>query len=201
AHIENAFPPVAKLGEKVELTLRGRNLPGGKLDPQAMVQGRPLDRLQVSFTAPRDPAALTRFDFINHPASPCLTFRGLQAWPEGLEKALNPVTLLYTDLPVTTEQEPNDTAEKAQALKLPTLLCGRFDRPGDADWYSFHLKAGQTIDFMLYCERMEMMGDPFLLITDAKGNELTSFDDHGINFNSLAQFNRDPVGTFQAPAD
>jgi hypothetical protein len=47
---------------------------------------------------------------------------------------------------------------------------------------------------------MEMVGDPFILITDAKGNELTSFDDHGINFNALAQFNRDPIGTFTAPA-
>jgi hypothetical protein len=199
-HIEHAFPQAVMPGEKVELTLLGRNLPGGKPDKNAVVQGQALERLKVSFTAPKDPNMLQRFAFINHPASPASTTRGLQVLPKGLEDALNPATLLYADIPVTKEQEPNDTAAKAQPLKLPTVLCGRFDKPGDADWYSFTLKAGETIDLNLYCERMEMVGDPFILITDAKGNELTSFDDHGINFNALAQANRDPMGTFTAPA-
>jgi hypothetical protein len=48
---------------------------------------------------------------------------------------------------------------------------------------------------------MGMPGDPFVIVTDAKGNELATFDDHGINFNSLAQFNRDPLGTFNVPAN
>jgi hypothetical protein len=199
-HVENAFPQAVRPGEKVELTLLGRNLPGGKPDKNALVQGQALEQLKVSFIAPKDAQALHRFDFINHPASPALTTRGLQIWPKGLEDSLNPVTLLYTDVPVTREQEPNDTAAAAQTLKLPTVVCGRFDKPGDADWYSFTLKAGETIDLNLYCERMETVGDPFILITDAKGNELASFDDHGMNINSLAQFNRDPIGTFSAPA-
>jgi hypothetical protein len=199
--IENVFPPAVVPGEKMEVTIFGRNLPGGKPDPQAVVQGMPLDRLQVSFTVPKDPAALGRFDFISHPASPSLTLRGLQIWPKGLENALNPATLVYADAPVTLEQEPNDTVDKAQTLKLPTVVCGRFDKPGDADWYSFHLKAGEEVDMILYCERMEMIGDPYLLVTDAKGNELASFDDYGINFNSLAQFHRDPAGVFRAPAE
>jgi hypothetical protein len=200
-HIENAFPPAVVPGEKVELTLLGRNLPGGKPDPRALVQGRPLERLTVPFQAASDRAARTRFAFINHPASPALTTRGVQVWPRGLENALNPVTLLYADVPVTLEREPNDTADRAQPLRLPTVLCGRFDRFGDADWYSFSLKAGEAIELDLFCERLEMVGDPFLLITDGKGNELASFDDHGINFNALAQFNRDPVGVFRAPAN
>jgi hypothetical protein len=200
-HIENVFPPAVRPGEKVELTVYGRNLPGGKPASGSVIQGRTLEQLKVFFTAPKDPAALQRFDFINHPPSAALTTRGLQVWPKGLEDALNPATLLYADAPVTVEQEPNDSAEKAQSITLPTVICGRFDKPGDADWYSFTLKAGEAVELDLYCERMEMVGDPFILITDAKGNELTSFDDHGINFNALAQFNRDPVGVFRAPAN
>jgi hypothetical protein len=200
-HIENVFPTAVVPGETVELTLLGRNLPGGKPDPEQTVLDQPLERLTVPFTAPKDPAALPRYDFLQHPPSPALTLRGLQARPKGLEQALNSALLIHAPCPVTREQEPNDTPEKAQPLTLPTVLCGRFDRPGDADWYSFRLKAGETVDLQCWCERLEMPGDPFLIITDAQGKELTAFDDHGINFNALSQFNRDPVGTFTAPAE
>ncbi len=199
-HIENVFPPAVVPGQKTELTILGRNLPGGKPDPRAVVQGRVLDRLTVPFAAPKGETALQRFDFIDHPASPALTTRGLQFWPKGLENALNPATVIYADAPVTVEQEPNDSADTAQHISLPTVLCGRFDKAGDADWYQFDLKAGEAVELDLYHERIEMFGDPFLLITDAKGQELATFDDHGINFNTLAQYNRDPVGVFRAPA-
>jgi hypothetical protein len=101
---------------------------------------------------------------------------------------------------VTREQEPNDSADKAQPLALPAVVCGRFDHPGDADWYSLTLKAGETIDVSLFCERLQMPGDPFIIVTDATGKEVAALDDFGINHNHLSQFNRDPVGTFTAPA-
>jgi hypothetical protein len=200
-HVENAFPAAVVPGETVELSLLGRNLPGGKPDPEAVVLDQPLERLIVPFTAPKEPEPLLRYDFLQHPPSPALTLRGIQVRPKGLEQALNAVTLVQSPYPVTREQEPNDTPEKAQPLTLPTVVCGRFDRPGDADWYSFALKAGETIDLNCWCERLEMPGDPFLIVTDAQGKELTSADDHGINFNALSQFNHDPVGTFTAPAN
>jgi hypothetical protein len=53
----------------------------------------------------------------------------------------------------------------------------------------------------LLCERLDLPGDPFVIVFDAKGAELATFDDHGINFNALAQFNRDPLGVFRVPAD
>jgi hypothetical protein len=199
--IESVFPSAVVPGEKTALTIYGRNLPGGKPDPQARVQGMALERLQVSYTAPRNAEGLAGYEFINHPPSPALTLRGIQVWPKGLENALNPATLVFADAPVTLEREPNDSAEKTQALKLPTVISGRFDKPGDADWYSFRLKAGEAVDMILFCERMEMVGDPYILVTDAKGKELASFDDYGINFNALAQFHRDPGGVFNAPAD
>jgi hypothetical protein len=200
-HVENVFPAAVVPGETAELTVLGRNLPGGKPAPGEVVQDVPLEQLAVPFTAPRDPAALLRLDFLDHPASPALTLRGLEIRPHGLEDALNPLLLAYAPYPVTREQEPNDAADKAQPLTLPAVVCGRFDRPGDADWYAVHLKAGESIDVDLWCERLGLPGDPFVIVTDAKGKELAAFDDHGINFNALAQFNRDPVGSFNAPAE
>jgi hypothetical protein len=51
------------------------------------------------------------------------------------------------------------------------------------------------------CERLGLPGDLFVIVSDAKGQELATIDDHGVNVNALAQFNRDPVGVFRVPAD
>jgi hypothetical protein len=197
--IENAFPMAVAPGTKTELLLLGRNLPGGKAAARWVVNDRPLEEMTVSYTAPKDP--LLRFAFSNHLPSPSLNARGWQWWPEGLKDVLNPVTLALADFPVTVEREPNDTAATAQPLTLPTVVSGRLDRPGDADWYSFTAKAGEAVSVDLLCERLDLPGDPFVIVSDAKGTELASFDDHGINFNALAQANRDPLGTFRVPAD
>ena len=102
---------------------------------------------------------------------------------------------------MTLEREPNDSAETAQPVTVPTVICGRFDKPGDADWYVFSAKNGEKISVDLFCERLGFPGDPFVVLFNSKGTELASFDDHGINQRALAQFNRDPLGTFNVPAD
>jgi hypothetical protein len=196
--IENAFPAAIVPGGKAELLLLGRNLPGGKPAPQWVVQDQPLEQLAWPFTAPNDPL---RFAAINHLASPSLNARGIQLWPAGFKDCLNPVTLAWADAPVTVEKEPNDSPAAAQAVTLPTVVCGRLDKPGDIDWYSFTAKANDTIGVDLMCERLGLPGDPFVIISDAKGQELATIDDHGVNVNALAQFNRDPVGVFRVPAD
>ncbi len=193
--IENAFPAAIAPGGKAELTLLGRNLPGGKPAPQWTVQDHPLDRLTLAFTAP--PNAF-RFTAINHLPSPTLNARGVQRWP-ALKDCLNPVTLAWADLPLTVEHEPNDRPTTAQSLTLPTVVCGRLDRRGDIDWYTFTAKANDTIAVDLLCERLGLPGDLFVIVSDVKGKELVTIDDHGINSNALAQFNRDPVGVFRVP--
>src|SRR5205807_5562907 len=84
-HLENVFPPAVVPGEKTELTVYGRNLPGGRPDPAHRVLGLPLDRLTVPFTAPQGAVARQRFAFLRHPPSPSLNARGLQARLPGLE--------------------------------------------------------------------------------------------------------------------
>jgi hypothetical protein len=196
--IENAFPAAIAPGARSEHVVLGRNLPGSKPAAEWAVQDRPLEQLTLPFTAPKGtdcPVA------INHLPSPGLNARFVQLWPEGLPDALNPATLALTDLPLVAEREPNDSPEAAQPLTLPVAVGGRLDRPGDVDWYRFTAKAGEAITVDLLCERLDLPGDPFVIVFDAKGKELATFDDHGININSLAQFNRDPLGVFRVPAD
>jgi hypothetical protein len=196
--IENVFPAAIAPGGKAEVTVLGRNLPGGKPALEWMIHDHPLDVLKLSFAAP--PIA-DRFTFINHMPSPSLNSRGVQLWPENLKDCLNPATFAWADMPITLEQEPNDSPEKAQPLTLPTVVCGRFDKPGDADWYTFTAKKDEAISIDLLCERLDLPGDPFVVVSNEKKTELDTFDDHGVNFNALAQFNRDPVGVFRVPAD
>lgn len=198
-HIEQAFPMAVVPGEKAELTLFGRNLPGGK--PSSWkIHDEPLEQVPFTLNPASDAARLaSTFTFFRHMPSASLNARGLQVWP--FKNALNPITLAFADAPITLEKEPNDTAETAQPITLPTVICGRFDKPGDADWFSFSAKKGDAFAVDLLCERLELPGDPYVLVFDAKGNEIAAFDDHGINFNALAQANRDPVGVLKIPAD
>jgi hypothetical protein len=197
-HIEQVFPMAIVPGEKAELTLFGRNLPGGKLSSWK-THDDALEQATFSFLAPSDPLALQRFSFSRHMPSASLNARGIQLWP--FKNALNPIALAFADAPLTIDKEPNDSAETAQPIVLPTVICGRFDKPGDADWYSFSAKKGDSFAVDLLCERLELPGDPYVLVFDSKGNEIAAFDDHGINFNALAQANRDPVGVLKIPAD
>jgi hypothetical protein len=199
--LDGVFPPVVRPGEKVVLTLFGRNLPGGKPTAAKHPLELPPEELTIPFTAPTDAAGLLRFDYRVHPSSPALNARSFQFQPPALPEALNPVTLTYADAPVTREREANNTAETAQSITVPTVICGRFDHPGDNDYYTFKAKAGQVITVDLLCERLGLPGDPFVVLRNAKGEEVAAFDDHGPNVEALTQFNHDPLGTFAVPED
>jgi hypothetical protein len=196
--VEQVFPMAIVPGEKTYLTLLGRNLPDGTLSPWK-THDEPLDQLRFPFVAPKVPLLLQRFSFSRHMPSASANANGMQVWP--FKNGLNPITLAFADAPITLDKEPNDTAETAQPITLPTVICGRFDRPGDADWYRFNAKKGDSFAVDLLCERLELPGDPYVLVFDSKGNEIAAFDDHGINFNALAQANRDPLGVLKIPAD
>ena len=107
------------------------------------IQDRVLDLLTVPFQAPKEDVLLQRFTSVNHFPSPNLNARGMQFYPAELPGALNPATVVFADAPVTLEQEPNDTPETAQPITLPTVVCGRLDKPGDADWYTFTGQGGR----------------------------------------------------------
>ncbi|HZZ79459.1 MAG TPA: PPC domain-containing protein, partial [Gemmataceae bacterium] len=197
-HIERVFPMAVVPGDKATLTLLGRNLPGGKTAPWK-THDESLQEATFVFAAPSDPLQLQRFGFARHMPSASANARGLQVWP--FKDALTPITLAFADAPITLDREPNDSSDTAQSIALPTVVCGRFDKPGDADWYRFTAKKGDSFAVDLLCERLELPGDPYVLVFDSKGNEIATFDDHGINHNALAQANRDPIGVLNINAD
>src|SRR5262249_32676291 len=61
--IDAIHPPMIEPGKTAKVTVYGRNLPGGKPDKSAVVDGRVLEKATVEITAPKDKAALQRLAF------------------------------------------------------------------------------------------------------------------------------------------
>src|SRR5262245_33215129 len=107
--------------------------------------------------------------------------------------------LVIVDAPVVLEQPGINTAEKAQAVPVPCVACGRVEAAENVDYYKFAAKAGQVLSFEVFCARIEdkihdlqKHADPLVVVYDAAGKELAASDD---------TFFADPVLTFPVPKD
>jgi hypothetical protein len=200
--IENVFPRAVQAGQAARLSVYGRNL-GAKAKPSAWrVQDLPLDEYQESVTAAADLLALGSYRFVEHPTSHSVlptaatcTLTGFQFQPRPNGVAADGVPLLVVDTPVTGETEPNDEAGKPQMIQLPAVVSGRFDRPRDADWYEFEAPENGSYAFEVYCERLAGRADPYLVVSDDKGNRVAELDDFGQRMNAFDGHLRDPSGT------
>jgi len=196
--VENVFPRAVQAGRETKLTLFGRNL-GGKKSPWSLFD-LPLEETTLSVTPPADVSSLGAFRFTEHPvdysvlptAATC-TLTGFQvrhpATPGG-----DAQTVLISDTPVTLEQEPNDLPERAQKITLPAVVSGRFDKPRDADWYEFEVTEAGQYAITVYCERIGGRADPYVVLTDTKGNRVAEYDDYGHRINAFDGHLRDPWG-------
>lgn len=192
---ENVFPRAVQIGEPVELTILGRNLPGA-LPSKFSLDGLTLDEIRIPLNPPSDVLPSGLFRFQSHPtdhsvlptAATC-TLTGYQA---GNDFAAVPV--LVTDQPVMVEAEPNDDPDKPQTVTLPLTVSGRFDLPRDADWYEFETTENGQYAFDVYCERIAGRADPYLVVMDDQGNRVNELDDYGHRVNAFDGHLRDPSG-------
>jgi hypothetical protein len=75
------------------------------------------------------------------------------------------------------EREPNNQPKGAQAVKLPLIVNGRIDAPGDTDVFRFDGRAGQELVAEVWARRLDSPLDSVLRLTDAAGRELAVNDD------------------------
>ncbi len=101
-----------------------------------------------------------------------------QVDPESLYGAINRLPFALDSLPECVEQEPNDSPEHAQRVKLPIIINGRIDRPGDRDVFCFEGQPGQEIVAEVYARRLDSPLDSVLKLTDSAGRQLAFNDDH-----------------------
>jgi hypothetical protein len=88
------------------------------------------------------------------------------------------------------ENEPNDQRDFASGayIDLPLALNGILNKPGDADWFKFTAKKGQSIEIAVYARRLRTPVDSVLNVYDSKGGNISSNDD-GAGSDSTAKFN------------
>jgi hypothetical protein len=101
---------------------------------------------------------------------------------------------LIGTVPEVLEREPNDEPARAQVLeKLPVVVNGRLEKPGDVDVFALDLRKGQTLVASLEANRtLKSPMDGVLQVVSPAGFVLEQNDDHR---------GMDPQVVFTAPGD
>ncbi|MGE3820492.1 MAG: PPC domain-containing protein, partial [Isosphaeraceae bacterium] len=177
--IEAAVPHVLKPGETATVTLYGQNL-GGERVPEIAIDGRVLERKQVTIQAPTTLEADPDDPTTAFVGSTAARRRGFDYVFESPAGRSNPVFFSLATDPIVVEREPND-GDSVQEVTVPCEVAGRFDRPGDLDVYRFSAKKGEVLWVEANAERIGSTADPVFVIqkVDAKGttSDLATGDD------------------------
>jgi hypothetical protein len=94
----------------------------------------------------------------------------------------NSVPFAVDSLPEVLAQAGAKSREKAQRVKLPVIVNGRIEHPGDWQYFRFDGRAGDRIVSEVMARRLGSPLDSVLRLTDAAGHELAfndDFDDKG----------------------
>jgi hypothetical protein len=88
--------------------------------------------------------------------------------------------ILYTvdSLEALSEKDSNDTFKTASKIKLPKIINGRIERPGDKDVFEFKGKAGDKVVAEIFGRRLNSPLDSLLRLTDVSGKVLKWNDDY-----------------------
>jgi hypothetical protein len=201
--IDAVFPPVVETGKETQVTVYGRNLPGGKPDPNAVFEGRVLEKVVVTVKAPANADGRLDFPGVVPPAG-----SGIDGFAFRLRNesgSSNPYLLTIGHAPVVLDNGDNDTPEKAQKVPLPCEIAGRIEKVRDRDWYRFEAKKGDVIGIEVLGERLGTQADFYFTLrpADSKGNPI-EVDDNPEILHPTQFFSRTddpPFYRYEAPAD
>src|SRR5262249_52298051 len=152
--IDAVYPPVVEPGKKTDVTIYGRNLPGGKPDPSAVLDGHVLDKLFFAVEPPSDPAAHTQLRTTGYVPPRSSFLDGFELRLRNDVGTSNPYLLTYARAPVVLDNEANDTSESAQEVPVPCEIVGRIEKRGDRDCYRFTAKKGDVYGIEPFADRI-----------------------------------------------
>ena len=115
--------------------------------------------------------------------------------------ASNRLPFALDTLSESNEKEPNNQIKNAQRVKLPLIVNGRIDQPGDWDVFKIEGRAGEEIVAEVMARRLQSPLDSILKITDAAGKELAANDDTDDKGAGLLTHQADSWLLFKLPAN
>jgi hypothetical protein len=202
--IDAVHPCVVQPGKPTQVTVFGRNLPDGKPDPAAVVDGRVLERITVTVVPPNDPARLQRLDFTGRVEPQTAFLDGFEFRVRNAVGVSNPFLLTYAQAPVVLDNEANDTPETAQEISVPCEIAGRIEKKRDRDWYVFSAKKGEVYNIEVLSHRLGATTDMrFVLRNPAAKADILDSDDNpdALNPKFFTRTDDPPVYRFVVPAD
>jgi len=204
--VDAVFPPAVEPGKPAQVTLYGRNLPGGQ--PSGFfVEGRPLEQATVTITPPAD-AAAHRLAVRDRPDLAAALQDGFEYRVTGPGGISNGVPIYFAREKVVLKKAAGATKpETAEALAAPCEVAGMLGKTGDRDWYAFDAKKGQVFYLELTAERGGTAADFYFSVHDPANKNVmvgAEQDDDPEVLHPTEFYNRsaDPAPLrFAAPAD
>ncbi|MCS6864030.1 MAG: PPC domain-containing protein [Gemmataceae bacterium] len=168
----SVFPPGAKAGATVEITLSGHFLegsekllisgPGFTADPVGTVNnpkaqpGQPTATMKFRLTVP--PEASGTYDLR------VLTQAGLS----------NPRAFVVTNQTEVVEREPNNDVDQAQKIDVETTVSGVISAPTDVDYIAFTAKKGQALAILCLCSSIDSKLYADVMVSGPDGKPLVA---------------------------
>ena len=199
--IDAVFPPAVEPGKPTQVTLYGRNLPGGQPADGFTIDGRPLEKLAVTVTPPADATRIAIRDRVEPGAA-------LQDAFEYRLKDSNAVPIFFAKEKVVLKKNAGGTKpDTAEPIATPCEVAGMISRRGDRDWYSFDAKKGVPVFLELTAERNGSAADFYFTVHNpqAKNDQMgAEQDDDNEMLHPSGFYNRTgdpPTYKFTPPQD
>jgi hypothetical protein len=200
--IDAVFPCVVEPGKATSVTVYGRNLPGGKVDPTALENGRALEKMTATVTAPSDAAAGQRLAFNGHIAPPAAGLDGFEYRVKNESGSSNPFLITLARAPVVLDNGTNKTLETAQEVPLPCEVAGQVEKTRDRDWYSFTAKKGDVYTIEVISQRLGAPALMYFMLRNDKTDIKESDDNPDVLNRKFFMRSDDPQPfRFVVPAD
>jgi hypothetical protein len=203
--IDAVFPPVLEPGKPTKVTVYGRNLPGGKPDPTAVVDGRVLETMTATISAPNDAPSRQRLAYRGYVPPLGSATDGFEYRVRNEAGTSNAFLLTFATAPVVLDNGDNDSPEKAQPVVPPCEIAGRVEKLRDRDWYRFTAKKGEVLSIELYGDRLGSPIDLYAVLKSAgaKSTTIIELDDNPeqVPNQFFARGEDPPRYQFRAPAD
>jgi hypothetical protein len=162
--IDSVYPPVVEVGKPASVTLFGKNLPGGTIDPAMTLDDRPLEKVVVPINPPMNVFNAGEIAFSGTLPPVSTSVDGFEYRTKNAVGESNPMLLTFSKVPVVLDNGKNNTDETAQPLTLPCTVCGMIEELDDQDMYKFTAKKGDVYVLEGFADRLGIPVNLFCLV-------------------------------------